>query len=229
MTWTRGTLTVLAVCVLLLTGSAGCESDGGQEGAADQPYPVGEVLDDTDSDGRHYRELDEGDAPEVDIEVQPVGDGEGWEVRLTVEHFTFSPFGTRAEAVAGRGVARLFIDGRPVVDLHTPSHRLAADLMGRGTHQVTVRLYADDGTVWAADGEPVESTADITVSEPGPGASALSAPDPSVSAAVSASVPASVSAPAPAGASGPSVSGPSASIPSVSGPSASAVVPVPAG
>lgn len=211
---------MLAVCVLLLTGSAGCDSDGGQERAADQPYPVSEVLDDTDSDGRHYREIDESDAPEVDIEVQPVGDGEGWEVRLTVEHFTFSPFGTRAQAVAGRGVARLFIDGRPVVDLHTPSHRLAADLMGRGTHQVTVRLYADDGTVWAADGEPVESTADITVSEPGPGASALSAPGPSAPGP-SASV--SVSAGASAGASGPSASGPS-----VSGSSASALVPVPA-
>lgn len=40
--------------------------------------------------------------------------------------------------------------------------------MRRGTHQVSVRLHADDDTVWAVDGEPVGSTADITVSDPGP-------------------------------------------------------------
>ncbi|MFJ5263008.1 hypothetical protein ACIQAC_21325 [Streptomyces sp. NPDC088387] len=167
MSWRRGPLAVLAVCVLLATGSAACDSSGGRETAQDRAYPVGKVLDDTDEDGRHFREVEERDAPEVDIVVQPVGDG-GWEVRLTVEDFTFSPVGTAPEAVWGRGVARLFIDGRPVVDLHTPRHRLSADLVSRGTHHVTVRLYADDGTVWAADGDPVESTADITVSDPGP-------------------------------------------------------------
>ncbi len=31
-----------------------------------------------------------------------------------------------------------------------------------------MRLHADDDTVWAVDGEPVGSTADITVSDPGP-------------------------------------------------------------
>ncbi|MET8830297.1 hypothetical protein ABZX40_01720 [Streptomyces sp. NPDC004610] len=175
MTWRRGACAVLAVGVLLLAGAAGCDSGGGsggdQERATDRTYPVGKVLEDTDEDGSHLREIDRGDAPEVGIEVQPVGEGQGWEVRLTVTGFTFSPVGTEPEAVAGRGVARLFIDGRPVVDLRTPRHRLAAGLMDRGTHHITVRLYADDGTAWADDGDPVESTADVTVSEPGPGVS----------------------------------------------------------
>ncbi|MFJ6659186.1 hypothetical protein ACIQNG_22945 [Streptomyces sp. NPDC091377] len=168
MTWTRGKFAALAVC-LVLAGSASCVPGDGTDGrapATDRPHPVGKVLEDTAEDGRHYREVDEDAAPEVDIEVQPAGSGEGWEVRLTVEGFTFSPFGTDPVAVAGRGTARLFVDGRPVVELRTPRHRLTADLMPRGTHHVTVRLYADDGTAWAADGEPIESTADITVSEP---------------------------------------------------------------
>ncbi|MEU9333677.1 hypothetical protein AB0D49_11025 [Streptomyces sp. NPDC048290] len=168
MTRTRGRYAVLAVAVLLLAGSAGCDSGGGQERATDRTSPVGKVLEDTDEDGSRLREIAHEVAPDVDIEVQPVGGGQGWEVRLTVEDFSFSPLGTPPEAVAGRGLARLFVDGRPVADLRTPRHRLTADLMGRGTHHVTARLYADDGTVWADDGQPVESTADVTVSDPGP-------------------------------------------------------------
>lgn len=160
------------------------------------PSPAGKVLDDTDSDGRHYREVEEGRAPEVGIEVQPdvaggggaqgaaegVDRGGGWDVRLTLRGFRLSPAGARARAVAGRGLAYLFVDGRLVARLRTPGHRLPADLVPRGTHHITVRLYADDGTVWAVDGAPVERTADITASEAGtavaptPSGPAVSAP-----------------------------------------------------
>jgi hypothetical protein len=164
MSWTRAVRAVLAVCVLLLTGSAGCGSSGtGEPEARDAVTPVGELLDATDEEGRRYREVDADHAPEVGIEVQPEAD-DSWDVRLTVRDFAFSPPGTKAEAVSGRGVAHLFLDGELVTRLRGPEHRLAAGLVPRGTHQLTVRLYADDGTVWAVDGEPVESTADITAS-----------------------------------------------------------------
>ncbi|MET9829941.1 hypothetical protein ABZ078_11600 [Streptomyces sp. NPDC006385] len=42
--------------------------------------------------------------------------------------------------------------------------RAMARPVPRGTHHVTVQLHADDGTVWAVDGTPVESTADLTAS-----------------------------------------------------------------
>jgi hypothetical protein len=186
MSWTRTPLAALAVCVLLLTGTVGCGSGDAQGRDGVSPSPVGKVLDDTDGAGRHYREVDEAEAPEVAIEVQPDPDsaGGGWDVRLTVTGFRFSPAGTKARAVAGRGLAYLFVDGRLVARLRAPDHRLPAGLVPRGTHQVTVRLYADDGTVWAVDGDPVESTADITASEaeatatstPTPSTAALSAP-----------------------------------------------------
>jgi hypothetical protein len=168
MSWTRGALAVFAVGVLLLTGPAACDSgDGGGPEAGSSAGPVGKLLDTTDEEGRRYREVGAGHAPEVGIEVQPEAD-ESWDVRLTVRGFTFSPEGTEGEAAAGRGVARLFLDGDHVARLRGPRYRLAADLVPRGTHQLTVRLYADDDTVWAADGEPVESTADITASGAGP-------------------------------------------------------------
>ncbi|MGW3955031.1 hypothetical protein ACWEKM_29775 [Streptomyces sp. NPDC004752] len=89
---------------------------------------------------------------------------DGWDVRLTVRDFRFPPDGTRERARVGRGLARLFVDGEPVARLRVPRHYLAAPLLAQGTHQVTARLYADDGTVWAVHGKPVESTADVTAS-----------------------------------------------------------------
>ncbi len=129
------------------------------------PSPVGKVLEDTDGEGRRYREVEKKGAPEVGVEVEPGADG-GWDVRLKVRNFRFSPAGTKARAVSGHGTARLFVDGRPVADLRGPDWDLPARYLPHGTHQVTARLYADDGTVWAVDGKPVESTADITASEP---------------------------------------------------------------
>jgi hypothetical protein len=165
MSWTRSSFAALAVCVLLLTGSVSCGT-GGTDGP-DRPAATasaGRLLDATDEDGRRLREVDREHAPEVGIEVQPEADGD-WRVRLTVRDFRFSPAGTPATAARGRGLAYLYVDGELVSRLRTPDHRLPARLVPRGTHHVTARLYADDGTVWAVDGEPVENTADITASD----------------------------------------------------------------
>ncbi|MHB9862843.1 hypothetical protein [Streptomyces sp. YIM S03343] len=172
MSWTHGPLVVLAVCVLVLAGSAGCgsgEVHGRMNGAS--PSPVGKLLDRTDEQGRHYRQVGKDNAPEVEIEVAP-DIGNSWDVRLTVRHFRFSPAGTRPRAVRGRGLAYLYLDGAVVARLRTARHRLAAGIVPRGTHHLTARLYADDGTVWAVHGKPVQSTADITESatqQPTPG------------------------------------------------------------
>ncbi|MEV6961618.1 hypothetical protein AB0M97_20930 [Streptomyces sp. NPDC051207] len=166
MSWTRGILAALAVCVTLSAGSAGCGSgDAGETGSGESPAAAGRLLEETDEGGRRYREVDAEGAPRVRVEVQPDEDG-SWDVRLTLRDFRLSPPGTRARPVPGQGFAHLYMDGRLVARLRTPEHRLPA--VPRGTHQVTARLYADDGTVWAVDGEPVESTADITVSQPRP-------------------------------------------------------------
>lgn len=176
MSWTRAGAAALAVCVLMLTGSAGCGSGGAQEqGDVLSPSPVGEVLKDTDGDGRHYREVDGKDAPAVGLEVQPDTEG-GWDVRLKLANFRFSPDGVKAEAATGRGIARLYVDDRALADLRAPTYRIPAGYLPHGTHQVTARLYADDGTVWAVDGKPVQSTADITASDPSGSAFAPSSP-----------------------------------------------------
>jgi hypothetical protein len=165
MSWTRGPLSLLAVCVLLLTGSAGCGTGAAHEGKdGESASPVGKLLDRTDTEGRRLREVDRKDAPAVGIEVQP-DTAATWDVRLTLHAFRFSPDGAKRKAVAHRGYTYLFVDDRPVTRLRGLAYRLPARLVPRGTHHVTARLYADDGTAWAVQGKPVESTADITVSE----------------------------------------------------------------
>ncbi|MEF9902846.1 hypothetical protein [Streptomyces sp. P9-A2] len=169
MVWTGRLITALAVCGVLLAGSAGCGSRAGQEEeqGAGSPSPVGELLEERDDEGRPYREVDEEGAPEVGVEVTP-DTGGGWDVRLRIRNFRFSPDGTAGRAVPGRGLAHLYVNDRLVALLRAPGHHLSAHTVPRGTHQVTVRLYADDDSVWAVGGKPVESTADITVSEPSP-------------------------------------------------------------
>lgn len=166
----RGLLAALVVGGLLFLGSAGCGSGeaGGREkqGTGDTAQPVGTVLDRTDEEGRHYREIGAKHAPEVGVQVQP-GPGGGWEIRLLLRRFRLSPAGTKGEAVAGRGTARLSVDGHRVADLRTPAYRLPARLTPPGLHHVTVRLYADDGTVWSTNGKAIQNTAAITVSGSG--------------------------------------------------------------
>ncbi len=128
---------------------------------------MGKLIDHTDEEGRPYREVDKKAAPEVGVEVRPDEAG-SWDVRLTVHRFRFSPAGTAARAAVGRGLAHLLVDGRLVSRLRAPEFHLSARLVPHGTHHVTARLYADDGTVWAVSGKPVQSTADITASAPTP-------------------------------------------------------------
>ncbi|MER6676392.1 nuclear transport factor 2 family protein [Streptomyces sp. NPDC000983] len=169
MSWKRGPFAALALCVLLMAGAAGCgTSDAREQGNGNSSSSaVGELLEDTDEAGGVLREVDREDAPGVRVEVQP-DSGDSWDVRLTVTGFRFSPPDAEAKAVAGRGQARLYLDGRLIATLTGPEHHLPGSLVPRGTHHVTARLYADDGTVWAVDGKPVESTADITASKASP-------------------------------------------------------------
>lgn len=167
LSWTRGLLVALALGVLLSAGPAGCGSNGAHgtygDTGREASESAGRLLDRTDEEGRRYREVDGRNAPEIDVEVQPDAGGD-WNIRLTVRRFRFSPPGTEPRAVSGRGLVLLLVDGRPVARLRTPGYRLPARLVPHGTHHVTARLHADDDTVWATAGKPIQSTVDITAS-----------------------------------------------------------------
>ncbi|MFI6349292.1 hypothetical protein [Streptomyces sp. NPDC050560] len=151
----------LLLCALTLT-TAGCDSGRHTGPAKPSPTVPGKLIDTTDEDGHRLRQVREDDAPEVDLVVRPAS-ADGWDLRLTVHRFRFSPAGDDGgPARHGRGQARLYLDGRSLARLHGPGYHLPSRLVSRGTHQVTARLYADDSTVWAVRGKPVETTADLT-------------------------------------------------------------------
>ncbi|MFC8792864.1 hypothetical protein [Streptomyces cinereoruber] len=124
----------------------------------------GTLLPARDEAGHRLRELPSAQAPTVRAEVRPDSEG-GWNVHLTVERFLFTPESTGGAAVPGRGHARLLVDGRETGRLYGPWGYVPA-----GARTLTVRLHADDHTVWAADGAPVQATVPLA------GASPTSAP-----------------------------------------------------
>ncbi|MFF7186885.1 hypothetical protein ACFZAR_16900 [Streptomyces sp. NPDC008222] len=172
MAFRRGLPAALAAGALI-GGSAGCGAEDVHEGKGGaRVSPAGTVLTDTDEQGRHYRDVDPKGAPRVAVEVRPDSGG-GRDIQLTVRHFRFSAAEVRPVAVAGRGLARLSLDGRSLTWLRVTAYRLPAALVPRGTHRVRARLYADDRTLWSVHGRPVEGAAALTSSgterTPGPG------------------------------------------------------------
>ncbi|MFE5511579.1 hypothetical protein ACFQ9J_13300 [Streptomyces sp. NPDC056529] len=111
----------------------------------------GTLLPARDEAGHRLRELPSAEAPTVRAEVRPDSEG-GWNVHLTVERFLFTPESTGGAAVPGRGHARLLVDGRETGRLYGPWGHVPA-----GARTLTVRLHADDHTVWAAGGTPVQT------------------------------------------------------------------------
>ena len=123
----------------------------------------GRLLKADDGDGNRLRQVDEDGAPEVDLAVRPDSE-DGWNVHLTVRNFRFTPDSVGGGALAGRGHARLFLDGHPLARVYGAWFHLPESLLraaGGGT-RLTAGLYADDHTAWAVGSAPVRATATLT-------------------------------------------------------------------
>ncbi|MEU2505589.1 hypothetical protein ABZ621_12835 [Streptomyces sp. NPDC007863] len=135
---------------------------------------AGTLLAARDDSGHRLRDLPAADAPAVRAEAHPDTEG-GWNVHLTVERFRFTPESTGGAALTGRGHARLLVDGRETARAYGPWLHLPP-----GARTLTVRLHADDHTVWSVSGTPVQTT--LTLAFPAPSTpSATPSPSPSPS------------------------------------------------
>ncbi|MCT4357362.1 hypothetical protein M5362_30115 [Streptomyces sp. Je 1-79] len=110
----------------------------------------GTLLATKDEAGHRLREVPAEGAPSVRVETRPDTEG-GWNVHLVVERFRFTPESVGGAAIPGRGYARLLVDGSEGERAYGPWHHVPA-----GARTLTVRLHADDHTVWAVKGKPVE-------------------------------------------------------------------------
>ncbi|MEV8535043.1 hypothetical protein [Streptomyces sp. NPDC051211] len=162
---------MLAVVLLLAGGTAGC---GGRPTTHHKPGTghqeaggsTGTLLEAKDPAGHRYREVPAAGAPQVHLTVRPDTE-DGWNLQLAVQNFRFTPDSTGGAALPGAGHAHLELDGRKLARLYGPWHHLPAAQVPQGTHTLTVRLYADDHTVWAVAGKPVQAAAELTAAAPG--------------------------------------------------------------
>ncbi|MET9345742.1 hypothetical protein [Streptomyces termitum] len=152
---------VAALAAVLLLALAGC---GGRATTHHKPGTGheqatggnGTLLAARDESGHRLRELPAAEAPAVRAEVRPDTEG-GWNVHLALERFRLTPESTGGAALAGRGHARLLVDGRETARAYGTWFHVPA-----GARTLTVRLYADDHTVWATAGAPVQTTVPLT-------------------------------------------------------------------
>ncbi|MFJ5937259.1 hypothetical protein [Streptomyces sp. NPDC093071] len=147
-------LVLVLAAAPVLAGCGGRATTHHKPGTSHQEATAGSgtLLSARDEAGHRLRELPGTEAPTVRAEVRPDSEG-GWNVHLTVERFLFTPESTGGAAVPGRGHARLLVDGRETGRLYGPWGYVPP-----GARTLTVRLHADDHTVWAADGAPVQAT-----------------------------------------------------------------------
>ncbi|MFJ9077146.1 hypothetical protein ACIRO3_18190 [Streptomyces sp. NPDC102278] len=174
---------MVALLLLLAGGTAtGC---GGRPTTHHKPGTtheqasgdVGALLDTTDGAGHRLRQVPARGAPEVRLTTRPDSE-DGWNLQLVVKNFRFTPDSAGGAALPGAGHAHLELDGRKLARVYGPWYHLPAAQVPQGTHTLTVRLYADDHTVWAVGGKAVEATAELTGGPPGQGSHSHATPTP---------------------------------------------------
>ncbi|NGO78467.1 hypothetical protein G6045_22825 [Streptomyces sp. YC504] len=163
----------VAVALLLVGVMAGCSdrpTTHHKPGTSHEEASgsTGRLLDREDESGHRYRQVDAADAPSVELAVRP-DSVDGWNVRLSVHAFRFTPDSVGGGALPGRGHAHLYLDDRKIARVYGEWYHLPASAVPKGAHTLTARLYADDHTVWAVDGKPVESTAELSQAGRGSG------------------------------------------------------------
>ncbi|MFE3898982.1 hypothetical protein ACFXPY_01100 [Streptomyces sp. NPDC059153] len=130
---------------------------------------VGRLLAADDGSGHRLRQVDAKGAPRVTVAVRRDSE-DGWNVRLSVRNFRFTPDSVGGAALLGRGHARLFLDGHPLARVYGSWYHLPDSLVrssGGGTG-LTARLYADDHTAWAVNSTPIQATASLTTASAQP-------------------------------------------------------------
>ncbi|MFJ3585464.1 hypothetical protein ACIPPS_25010 [Streptomyces sp. NPDC090127] len=163
---------VLLAVALAAAGCGGRPTTHHKPGTSHQEATGGSgtLLAATDEAGHRLREVPADGAPAVRVAARPDTQG-GWNIHLTVERFRFTPESVGGAAIPGRGHARLLVDGKETGRAYGPWQHVPP-----GARAVTVRLHADDHTVWAVAGQPVEATVPLSTTATTPPAPTPPAP-----------------------------------------------------
>ncbi|MHB8660544.1 MAG: hypothetical protein ACYC75_01195 [Minisyncoccota bacterium] len=84
----------------------------------------------------------------------------GYDLHVTTTNYTFTPELVNEAPIPGQGHAHLYIDGQLTL-LLAPWYHIP--LIAPGTHTITVSLNANDHSVVAENGKPIEATSTLIV------------------------------------------------------------------
>lgn len=156
-----------AAALLALT-ACGSDPQAGEDSPENPPtaeetqqnLSQGKLLSAEYMDGHKLREVPAEEAPSMELEVTE-DPSTGWNVHVVTEDFEFAPE-RLGEVRPQEGHAHLFVDGEKVARLYAPWYHLSGSAVPVGEHELSVSLNANDHTVWAVDGEPIEATTTVT-------------------------------------------------------------------
>ncbi|MEL7089737.1 MAG: hypothetical protein AAGL98_15060, partial [Planctomycetota bacterium] len=98
-------------------------------------------------------------APAIELEVEPEGDG--WQVQIVTEEFTFSRDLTGLYHVPGMGHGHLYVGGMKISRLYESVAVIGA--LPPGEHEIRVTLNTNDHRAYVVNDVPVTASATITV------------------------------------------------------------------
>jgi hypothetical protein len=158
----------VGAAALLALSACGSDPQAGEEiqenlptgEESQQNLSQGKLLSAEYMDGHKLREVPAEQAPSVELEVTE-DSSSGWNVHVVSEDFEFAPE-RLGEVRPQEGHAHLFVDGEKVARLYGAWYHLSGSAVPAGEHELTVSLNANDHTIWAVDGEPIEATTKVT-------------------------------------------------------------------
>jgi len=148
------------------TESDTTEAPAGDDGAmADDEMADDEMADDAMAGGHEHDgeviEVPDGMAvPVIAIEVTPDAKA-GHNLFIELENFEISPENASTDPVDGQGHMHLYVDGERTARFYNTEMHLGS--LEDGEHEITVEVSANNHSAYAIDGQPIRSSATVTV------------------------------------------------------------------
>jgi hypothetical protein len=156
---------VLILVFGLIVGLAFAALDGrGIADVAPSPHSVDDHSHSTDDAMAHSHSMmqfavDSENAPTIDFVVEE-DTKSGWNITLTTTNFVFAPENVNEAPVVGEGHAHLYVDDVKIARLYGPYFHY--DKNFDGSKVFRVELNANDHSVYAVDGEPIDKEVTVT-------------------------------------------------------------------
>lgn len=158
-------MAIIAVVALIIGGTAGTQIDTVTQTSAENTlnaYPLELSLAGLHRHDRRNIPADQAPSVSIDVERDPMMPTH-FNVHITTEDFTFAPEHVSGDHVLGEGHAHVFVDDVKISRSYGNWYHLPR--LSPGTHTIKVTLNTNDHREYAVNGETIQATETVTVSE----------------------------------------------------------------